>query len=187
VSIVTYDYIDDFGSYTNVSGWTNIVAVAATWYRTIGLRADGTVVMAQGKTPVIDDRATALKPEDVKDWKNVIAIAAGSDHLVALKSDGTVVAAGDNEYGQCNVSYWRNIVAIEARGNTTIGLRADGTVVVAGIFYGGNSYSWRNIKEVTAGYFHVAGVKADGTVVATGYNNDSGQLNVGSWKEIKVP
>lgn len=187
VSIVTYDYIDDFGSYTNVSGWTNIVAVAATWYRTIGLRADGTVVMAQGKTPVIDDRATALKPEDVKDWKNVIAIAAGKDHLVALKSDGTVVAAGDNEYGQCNVSYWRNIVAIEARGNTTIGLRADGTVVVAGIFYGGNSYSWRNIKEVTAGYYHVAGVKADGTVVATGYSNDSGELNVGNWKEIKVP
>lgn len=63
----------------DVNDWHNIVAVAARWRRTIGLKPDGTV------------------------------IAVGCVHTVGLKSDGTVVAECDNTYGQCDVSSWRNI------------------------------------------------------------------------------
>ena len=62
-----------------VNDWHNIVAVAARWRRTIGLKPDGTV------------------------------IAVGCVHTVGLKSDGTVVAECDNAYGQCDVCSWRNI------------------------------------------------------------------------------
>ena len=37
---------------------------------------------------------------------------------------------------------------------------------------------------VAAGHFHTVGLKADGTVVAVG-NNNSGQLKVGGWRNIK--
>jgi alpha-tubulin suppressor-like RCC1 family protein len=35
-----------------------------------------------------------------------VAVAAGCAHSVGLKSDGTVIAAGDDTYGQCEVSSW---------------------------------------------------------------------------------
>ena len=50
------------------------------------------------------------------------AIAAGYRHSVALTADGTVLAAGDNRYGQCDVSSWREIVAVAA-GNAHTGTR----------------------------------------------------------------
>lgn len=36
-------------------------------------------------------------------------ISAGWDHTVGLKADGSIVAVGDNESGQCNVSWWTDI------------------------------------------------------------------------------
>jgi alpha-tubulin suppressor-like RCC1 family protein len=68
----------------------------------------------------------------VDTWTDIVAISAGGLHTVGLKADGTVVATGNNDEGQCNVSYWTDIVAIAAGSNHTLGLKADGTVVVAG-------------------------------------------------------
>ena len=77
-----------------------IVAVAAGWAHTVGLRADGTVV-AVGYNE--------YGQCDVSDWTDIVAVAAGWVHTVGLKADGTVVAVGENEYGQCDVSEWANI------------------------------------------------------------------------------
>ena len=68
-------------------------------------------------------------------------VAAGNGHTVGLKADGTVVAAGDNYYGQCEVSAWTDIVQVAAYAMRTLGLKADGTVVAAGY----NSYGECNL------------------------------------------
>ena len=41
-------------------------------------------------------------------------IAMGLEFFVAVKGDGTVVAAGNNDYGQCNVEDWRDIKQVAA-------------------------------------------------------------------------
>lgn len=47
--------------------------------------------------------------DEWKEWEDIISICVGLDFAIGLKSDGTLVAAGDNEYGQCDVSDWTNI------------------------------------------------------------------------------
>ena len=69
-------------------------------YRTVGLKADGTVV-AVGEND--DDQC------EVSGWKDIVAISAGFSHTVGLKADGTVVAVGNNRYDQCEVSGWKNM------------------------------------------------------------------------------
>lgn len=59
---------------------------------TIGLKQDGTCV--------------SYENQDVSDWKNIISVSSGWNNYAGVKSDGTCVAAGDNTYGQCNVSEW---------------------------------------------------------------------------------
>ena len=107
----------------NVSGWKDIVAVAAGRIHTVGLRSDGTVVACG---------YNEYGQCDVSEWTDVVAVAAGRIHTVGLKSDGTVVACGQNASGQCDVSSWTDIVAVAANGFHTVGLKSDGMVVACG-------------------------------------------------------
>ena len=59
--------------------------VAAGYYHTVGLKADGTVVILGGNTS---------GQCNVGSWTDIIRVATGSQHTVGLKADGTVVAAG---------------------------------------------------------------------------------------------
>jgi alpha-tubulin suppressor-like RCC1 family protein len=77
-----------------VEDWSDIVAVAAGWFFTAGLKSDGTVV------------ATGFEDGSIDEWSGIVAVAAGDYHLVGLKEDGTVVAAGRNNYGSRNVYAW---------------------------------------------------------------------------------
>ena len=153
-----------------------IVAVAAGWAHTVGLRANGTVV-AVGYNE--------YGQCDVSDWTDIVAVAAGSHHTVGLKADGTVIAVGENEDGQCDVSGWRDIVAVAAEGFYTVGLKSDGTVVAVGSNYYGQCEvsDWRDIVAASAGGYHAVGLKADGTVVAVG-DNEYGQCDVSGWRGI---
>jgi len=111
-------------------------------------------------------------------------VAAGYYHTVGLKADGTVVAAGNNDYGQCNVGSWSNIIQVAAGGAHTVGLKGDGTVVAVGYNGDGqcNVGSWSGIVQVAAGGSHTVGLKGDGTVKAVGYNDS--RCNVGNWTGI---
>ena len=43
-----------------------------------------------------------------------------------------MVAAGDDEFGQCDVSSWTNIVWVAAGDFHTLGLKSNGRLVAAG-------------------------------------------------------
>ena len=167
---------DNEDGQCDVSGWTDIVAVAAGRHHTVGLRSDGTVV-ANG--------SNGGGQCDVSDWTDIVAVAAGGFHTVGLRSDGTVVTAGSNYYGQCDVSGWTDIVVVATGGVHTVGLGSDGTVVATGCNDDGRCdvSGWTDIVAVAAGWYHTVGLRSDGTVVAAG-GNKHGQCNVSGWTDI---
>ena len=166
----------DFRENATVKLRKDIIAVAAGYYHTVGLKTDSTVV-------AVGENSSGQC--NVSSWANIAAVSAGNSHTVGLKKDGTVVAVGSNGLGQCNVTGWSHITAVSAGYSYTLGLKEDGTVLAVGR----NDYgqcevsSWTDIVAISAGYYHAVGLKADGTVVAAG-NNDSGQRNVSEWSGI---
>lgn len=172
-------YLINYSNLCEVEGWTDIVAVSAGGYHTVGLKSDGTVIATECEyhleliglidLPAAQNLSGAQC--DVEDWTDIIAISAGKVHTVGLKSDGTAVATGKNGNGQCGVEGWTDIVAVSAGGYHTIGLKAEGTAVTIGC----NDYGqcdvtgWTDIVAVSAGETFSAGLKSDGTVVVAGY------------------
>lgn len=72
----------------NVSGWTNIISITAGNNHTIGLRSNGTLLVAG--TNDYGDLNVTNPP-----WDNIVEILSQYQHTVALKSDGTLAATGD--------------------------------------------------------------------------------------------
>ena len=75
-------------------------AISVSYFHTVGLKKDGTVV-ATG--------ANEYGQCDVSDWTDIISISilpVGSN-TVGLRKDGTVLATGHNGNGECNVADWK--------------------------------------------------------------------------------
>lgn len=70
-----------------LADWSSIVDVRLTSRYVLGLRSDGTVLLAG-----IGDQVDL----DVSGWRDVVAIGAGNDWCVGLLSDGTLVFSGDH-------------------------------------------------------------------------------------------
>ncbi len=178
---------DNFRSACEVSEWKNIVAVSAGNHFTVGLKADGHVIVTEGAGYVDNNvRPNVRYAFDLSQWEDIVSISSSS-HIVGLRSDGTVVAQGLNWYGECNVSEWKNIIAVTAAYQLTVGLKADGTVVATGKNEYGkcNTYDWRDIVAVTTAIDCILGLKKDGTLVYTkGSENRYGQCDVSEWTDI---
>lgn len=118
----TYDGMCD------VSGWTDIVDIA-TGSRsfTVGLRADGTVVVTKylGK----DGRCKGL--DKVSEWTDIVAISAGYQIILGLKHDGTVVSAGNVENCNYEIPDWKDVVGVYTTGDCAFAVTSNGTVLSA--------------------------------------------------------
>ena len=143
-----------------ISGWRNIVAIKNMGGTAIGLKSDGTCTRS-GRRALIDA---------IEEWKDIVGISAWCAHVVGVKSDGTCVAAGNNNYGQCNVSSWRNVIAVYAGTDNTIGITIDGKVLATGLNTAGknNVQGWSDIVAIAPGCWFTIGLKSDGTVVTVG-------------------
>lgn len=91
---------------TEVSGLTNVIAIAAGNAHSLALTADGNVY-AWGHTAFgqcgfydINGPYGLSSPTLVSGVSNVVAIAAGQGHSLALEADGSVWGWGRNDYGQ---------------------------------------------------------------------------------------
>jgi N-acetyl-anhydromuramyl-L-alanine amidase AmpD len=150
-------------------GATNLIAVAAGAWYSLGLRADGTL-SAWGN----DASGQCDTPPGLK---GALAIAAGSYHALAIQSNGAVVAWGANDSGQTNVpAKLTKVIGIAAGTWHSVALKADGTVVA----WGDDSFGQAsppaglsNVVAVAAGGNHSLALKADGTVAAWGENTDA--------------
>ena len=191
---------DDSGDYDfNVQDWRDIIGITAVDDDTFALRSNGTVTKELHEDENENNWYGIFEEhrQEIKRWKNIVAISGGGDgfmrcgHIVGLRADGTVVAAGNNDYGQCNVEAWHDIVAIAAGTNHTVGLRSDGTVVSTkyprkdDIFARDQVQDWRNIIAIAAGN-HTVGLRSDGTVAITGGDGDRpfDRNQIREWRDI---
>ena len=131
----------DRSTPVQVSGLTNIAAIAGGGNDTIALKNDGTVwAWGWNYFGQLGDGTTTDRSTPVQVWGHVVAIAGGSEHTIALKDDGTVWAWGGNGFGQLGdgtttdrstpiqVTGLTNVVAIAGGEEHTIALKDDGTV-----------------------------------------------------------
>ena len=184
--------------YNSAYGWENITSISSSSHPSffgMGLKTDGTVAVNQ----------SVSKLSNVSKWTDIVAVERDygySGHIVGLKTNGTVVAAGDNAFGQCDVSDWTDIISVTCHSfygsipnrnanymySCTFGLKCDGTVVVTGDPWCDLS-DWTDIVALSISNFHVVGLKPDGTVVAVGYQPDtegilSARYELSGWQDI---
>lgn len=143
-----------------VSDWTDIRQVLALNDGTLGLKNDGTLVMA-GELP--------------KQWSSCTDLASiwGSGQFAsAIRRDGTVqhLRVGNDEYGQTNTASWTNLVQLALSSTHTAGLKEDGTVVAVGSNYCGQCEvsGWSNVVSIAAGPCATVGITGDGRVLMAG-------------------
>ncbi|MBQ8381641.1 MAG: hypothetical protein IJX47_00370 [Clostridia bacterium] len=152
-------------SQTDIDGWTDIVAISASYYHLLGLKSDGTVV-AVGSNVYGQCDTAALR--------DAVAISAGDNHSLILHADGTVTALGYNIAGICDTKDWTDIVAISAGSLHSIGLKADGTVVVKGNC---NVTGWSDVVAVFSTATNAVALKSDGTLLCSVNNKVSNLLS----------
>jgi hypothetical protein len=152
---------------------SNLVAIAAGGYHSLGLLANGSV-MGWGLNATAQNTIPAAA-------SNVVAIAEGNGHSMALRADGIVICWGDASDGRTIVPPGlNNVVAIAGGGGHSLALKSNGTVVGWGWNPFGQAtvpLGLTNVVAIAAGFTHSVALKEDGTVVTWG-SNARGQLNV---------
>ncbi|MEO6832630.1 MAG: T9SS type A sorting domain-containing protein [Chitinophagaceae bacterium] len=149
-----------------VTGLSNIVAIAAGLSHSIFLKGDGTVWACGANTSGQLGNGTTISNDtlvQVSGLSGITAIAAGSGHSLFLKNDGSVWACGDNTYGELGDG-----TTIER--NTPI--QVSGLSGITAIAAGGVAFSLF--------------LKSDGSFWACGRNNN-GQLGDGTIIDRLIP
>ena len=183
----------NFDGADAIESWTDIISIAVGGEFTVGLKRDGTAVLAK-----IDETY------DYSLWSDIVEVAVGEQFAVGLKSDGTVLAKGTDGYGETKLDDWTDIVQIDTGWQHTVGLDKYGKVHAAGFIVSpdyskridvendiNNDPKWTNIIAIATGGStapgigrgHIVALKDDGTVVAIGDNQYS-QCEVSDWKNI---
>lgn len=166
---------DDYYSWkSELDSWNDIISISVKGNFVVGLKEDGTVVMA-GKVPNYY--------VGTKTWNDIISIATGQQYIIGLREDGTVVAQGHNGDGQVNIDEWYDIVAITTGWRHTVGLDSDGKIHITGLgskrqsdYIEENEDAWNDIVAISAGggastnigaTAYTVALKRDSTVVTT--------------------
>ena len=134
----SYNYLN--GGPCDVEEWTDIVAISAGGFHTVGFRADGSAV-AVGNNGYGNNQCA------VEEWTDIVALSAGMRHTAGLRADGTVTARGWNQHGQCDIGEWRDVAAVVALDYHTVVLFRDGTLAAVGA--SGIDYGQTNVGKWT--------------------------------------
>lgn len=173
---------DKWFNLDELSKWSGIVKIRADDDKVVGLKNDGTVLVAE----------TGGKEQyDVTEWTNVVDIAVGTGYIIGLHRDGWIYAAGDDgedEYGlkklhidlESICMLWDEIDKVYGCVGFAFGLHLqNGKVEIAGSSsdhedhyrYGSDISTWTNIIQIFANYLFVIGLKANGNVVYSAWRN----------------
>lgn len=180
---------DEYSWKSKLDSWNDIVSVSVKGDFVIGLKEDGTVVMA-GKVPEYY--------VGTKTWNNIISISAGEQYIIGLRTDGNLVAQGHNGDKQADIDDWHDIVAVSTGWRHTVGLNSNGKIYVTGLgsktqleYIKKHKGEWKNIVDIDAGggsswnigtIPYTVALKQDGTVVTTLTGEVAEMVN--KWKDI---
>ena len=178
----------------DVSGWEDIVDVAAGATHTVGLRSDGTVVACGNNE---------YGQCNVSDWVGIVDVAAARYAVYGLTSDGHILVTGQKplyegglvdavlEVPTPEVSGWDNIVAILASCeggdgcDYVVGIREDGTIVTNRSTWAylddGDIESFQDVQCIdVASWGYTICVDSHGKVRAVGWDVDGTRI-VDTW------
>jgi alpha-tubulin suppressor-like RCC1 family protein len=119
-----------------VTGLTNVVAVAAGSYHSLALKSDGTLwAWGDNAYGQLGDGSTTDRyvPVQVSGMTSVVAMAAGQEHSLALTSSGQVYVWGRNANGQLGTGNATNAstpTQILASGGASVGAGWTHTLIV---------------------------------------------------------
>ncbi len=165
-------YIGGFNyGHTKIKGWSDIVAVAAGIYHSVGLKIDGTVVATN-----IEKKGPDHGQSHVDNWTDIVAISAQGNNTVGLSTQGTVVSCGDVN----GIGDWKDIIAIATAPSYVLGLKNDGTVITTSSNIATDVNRWTDIVAISAEIGRAVGLRSDGTVVVTGEEDPI----ISNWTEI---
>lgn len=99
-AVITNYVGGNYRGQCDVQHFNNICMISTSAYNTVGLKVDGTVL----STEYLGDQKLNYGQCDVSNWTDIIAVSAGGTLTLGLRRDGSLVAAGDNHYGQCDIS-----------------------------------------------------------------------------------
>lgn len=155
---------DDDRLERQVSNWHDIIAINASVRELVGLKADGTVVIAGDKGD--------HKQHSVSNWHDIVSSSTGwgswEDYVLGLKADGTIIAAGELPDKLYPVLKWTDIIAISTSAYLVVGLKEDGSVICSPKSDKAPSeLDWRDIVAITTRGIEAIGLKSDGTVVSS--------------------
>lgn len=143
----------------DVSGWSDITAVAAGAYHTVGLRSDGTVAAVGRNTE---------KQCDTADWTQIVAVAAADWATFGLRSDGTVLCTGFNDYRE--VSGWTDVKYITGGSYALGALRSNGEALIS--HRTARSDELTGLVSLSVNTAFAVGCRTDGTVVSPAFPLD---------------
>ncbi|HPS03314.1 MAG TPA: hypothetical protein PLA90_17380, partial [Candidatus Sumerlaeota bacterium] len=171
----------------------NFIGIAGGEGRSVGLKADGSVVMwgeVGGNLPspnsgfvsaVVGEHYAFLKSDgstvggsngrSPSPNRDIVAIASGHDFNLGLRSDGSIIRWG---YGPILPSPNRDFVAVAAGWHHGLGLKTDGSVVQWGNISGEVPSPNKDFVAIAGGYPHSLGLKSDGSIVEWGGNKTGG-------------
>ena len=161
-----------------------VIAAERRLYPYLYADRDDAFVLEQLRTLNAAQASRKNELERVREQMPTGVLAVGNAHTAALRTDGTVLAAGDNTYGQCNVSEWTDIVAIAAGAYHTVGLKADGSVVCTGDNSRGqcDANGCADVAEIEAHAMDTVLRRKDGSIVCFGAHDYT--PNTLSWTDI---
>ncbi|OPH57176.1 hypothetical protein BC351_25230 [Paenibacillus ferrarius] len=143
---------------SQISGLSDITAIAVGQAHTLALKKDGTVwSWGENTFGQLGDGTTMdrLAPVQVADLTHVSAISAGNFHSVVIKDDGTAWSFGDNTYGQLgDGTNTAQSKPVQVKGNIA------------------------SVKSIASGAYHTLAIDQDGVVWAWG-DNFFGELGYG--------
>ena len=201
-TVISWGVSGGLSGQTDVADWTDIADIAACDQAAIGVKTDGTVLVAGGGP---DNRAAGNAQadrdvnaedgssgsaqtgaeedwlEEIASWTGITQAAITDGIAVGLKEDGTVMsAAADGTVVSgttAGFSEWTQIGSIAAGNGEIVGVRSDGTVLS-----NRRTLSVSGAQLAAVGGDYVATVLSDGTVDVSGISG--GAANVYSWKDI---
>jgi hypothetical protein len=167
-----------------VDKWENVVRVYCYRHMTVGIKADGTVLVANAEP------SEAVK--SASKWTDIVSLSVGSTYyfenngigdqinvftVVGATVEGKVVIVSDGNESSImeKSSQWTDIKSVslmQVKNVSThlVGLKSDGTAVACGTDRGGmiNVGTWHDLVSVRAVSDYSLGLKNDGTVCVTG-------------------
>lgn len=158
-------------SSLDVSGWKNLVQVAAGKDHVVGLKKDGTVVCTGSSSAC-----------DVEDWEDIESIYAGDNVTIGLTKKGSFVSAGGvgipDVTGVKVVAVADSVVYYETSNGTisTISLKSDASAL--------STSALKDVKQLSASDDILVGVKSNGGVI--GVSSDAEiQKTINTWSNVE--